>query len=186
MRNTIKDFDNYTAKAPPYLNGLLFVQSGIKDEDIKPVVMWLRRTCESTDGLSFMLITSTHDSRYPIERVCIRSGKAGRPKWIVKGRKAKRHYHGLIINESEANDINDIKESLGTYLSKLKRKRPHLTRHKIMFARTDGLPIVKYMTRQMDESKPYSYGDFNFDYYDNVLYCRYEDDSDNYDNILDF
>lgn len=86
MKITYDDFRQYTQNAPQYSEGLIFVQSGIRKEDVLCMVMWLRRLCQATDGLSFMLITSSYDSKDgKVRKKRIYSGKAGRPKTITEG-----------------------------------------------------------------------------------------------------
>ena len=185
MKLRIDDFEQYTRNAPTYKDGLIFVQSGIEKKDATCWVMWLRRLCKKKEGLSFMFISSSHESRGYIEREVVRTGKAGRPRTNVKGRKAENHCHGLIVNENEETNIEAVKKELQAYCKKLRKRRPNLKQQKISNAWSDGLPIVSYMTRQMNESKPYSFGAFDFAYFDDIRYCKYPDENDNYDNILE-
>jgi len=186
MKYKVRDFEEYTNSAPSYANGLLIIQSGIEDDDVNPMVMKLRRTCDSSAGLSFMLVTSSNDSKKPIYIKKVRNGKRGRPKTIVQGQETDSHFHILIINTCPETDINAIKEELRNYCKCRRKKRPNLKRQKITDAWSEGLPIVSYMVRQMNETKPYTHGTFNFQYFANILYCKYPDEDVNYDNILDF
>lgn len=185
---SIRDCEEYTQKAPTYKNGIVFVQSGIEKEDITDWVMWLRRFCEKYEGLSFMFITSCVDSRQPIYRVWVRTGKAGKPKLKVIGTPVEKHCHCLIVNESDANDIENMKDDLRAISRKRRKRRPNLKRQKITDAWIEGLPIVSYMTRQMNETKPYTFGSFDFKYFDDIRYCKYpeKEECDDYDNILEF
>jgi hypothetical protein len=182
MRISLDHFKDYTSKAPPYLNGLIFVQSGVQKKDINCLVMWLRRMCADTEGLSFMLVTSTHVSKGSVVKKTIRTGKAGRPKTVIQGKKADSHCHGLIINENANNNIDDIKMDLQTYCKKRRDKRPNLKRQKVTEAWQNNLSIVSYMVRQADSI--YRYGDYDFDYFISPYYMPPE--PNNYDNILDF
>lgn len=187
MKLRFNDFEAYTQNAPSYKDGLIFVQSGIEKKDTNCWVMWLRRLCQKNEGLSFMYITSSHDSKGTIEREVVHTGKAGRPKIIVRGKKAENHCHGLIVNENKETNIEEIKKEVQAYSKKLRKRRPNLRRQKVSNVWSDGLPIVSYMTRQMNERKPYTYGTFDFLYFDDIRYCKYHDadTSDNYDNILE-
>jgi len=182
------DVAKYSQNAPPFVNALHIVQSGIIDtkEDVLPIVKKFARLCQSVDGLSFMLITSTHDShdlKHPIERHVIKTGKRGRPKVVTLGTRVEKHYHALFVNENSRNDIDEIKEDLTKYLRLRRKKRPNLKQQKIKTL-TDSLPIVAYMLRQMDEAKPYQSGTFDFAYFDDLRYAKFPDIEDNYDDIL--
>ena len=172
----------YTAKAPPYENGLIFVQSGAEKKDVDSLLMKLRRLCKDNEGLSFRLITSTHESTGYIEKVTVKTGKPGRPKTIVKGKKAVNHCHGVIINESTGTDIYAVKKDLQVYFRKRRQKRSNLKTQKIKDAWQNNLSIIKYMDRQADST--HSYGSFDFDYFLSPYYMPPE--PDNFDNILDF
>ena len=182
MRVSLNDYREYTSNAPPYENGLIFVQSGVEQKDIDCLLMWLRRLCADNEGLSFRLITSTHESKGNIEKVRVHTGKAGRPKTVVKGKQAEKHCHGLIINESEDTDIGEVKKDLQAYCRKRRKKRPNLKTQKITEVWQGNLSIVKYMERQADST--HSYGDFDFGYFESPLYMPPY--NDNFDNILDF
>lgn len=182
------DVAQYTKNAPPFVDALHIVQSGVEDTDldVKPIVKKLHRLCESTEGLSSMLITSTHDShdlKNPLEKEVIRTGKRGRPKVVTLGTKVEKHYHALIVNENSRNDIEAIKEDLTKYLRLRRKKRPNLKQQKIKIL-TDCLPIVAYMLRQMDETKPYQSGTFDFAYFNDLRYARFQDVKENIDDIL--
>lgn len=196
MRIKLTESEKYSADAPKYLNGLIFVQSGTENCDIENTAQWLRRLCKKHDGLSSMLISSNHEAREKIERSVIHTGERGRPKTIVTGSAAVAHVHGAIINENPDTDIEAVKEALTSYCRKRRKKRPNLKQQKIKRAWNEGLPIVSYMTRQMNETKPYMAGNFNFMYYDDIRYCMYpqedndvivtdEEDDDIYDDILE-
>lgn len=188
MEFSLKEIEEYTNNAPSYVNGLIFVQSGIEKEDIKPQVMWLRRLCQKVDGLSFMLITSNHEAKGTVQREIQRTGNVGRPKVIVKGKETDLHFHALIVNQNEDVDIEEVKKDLSHYCKSRRAKRPNLKQQKIKSAWEGGLPIVSYMLRQANEVKPYMYGSFDFLYFNDPRYCKYPDDeaeTDNYDNILE-
>ena len=197
MRIKLTEFEEYSANAPKYLNGLVFVQSGTEEKDIDNTAQWLRRLCKKYDGLSSMLISSNHEAKEEIERKVIHTGERGRPKVIVTGSAAVAHVHGVIINENPDTDIEAVKEALTSYCRKRRKKRSILKQQKIKRAWDNGLPIVSYMTRQMNETKPYLAGNFDFLYHDDIRYCMYpqeenndaivvnEEDDDIYDDILE-
>lgn len=196
MRIKLTESERYSANAPKYQSGLVFVQSGTEKSDIENMAQWLRRLCKKHDGLSSMLISSNHEAKEEIERKVIHTGERGRPKVIVTGSAAVAHVHGAIINENPDTDIEAVKEALTSYCRKRRKKRSDLKQQKIKRAWDDGLPIVSYMTRQMNETKPYMAGDFDFMYYDDIRYCMYpqedndvivtdEEDDDIYDDILE-
>ncbi len=189
MRIYLNDFRKYSENAPKYKDGFIFVQSGVNDADIQSTNMWWRRECQKYEGLSFMMITSTHDSKGKLDRRILYNGKPGRPKVVLTGDPAERHIHGCIINENEETDIKKVKEEWRIRSKKHRKSRPHLKRQKTMDVWSNCLPIISYMTRQMDEVKPYKYGGFDFDFFNDIRYCKYPDDypdeEDNYDNILE-
>lgn len=196
MRIKLTEFEQYSANAPKYLSGLVFVQSGTEKSDIDNMAQWLRRLCKKHDGLSSMLISSNHEAKEEIERKVIHTGERGRPKTIVTGSAAVAHVHGVIINTNPNTDIKAVKKESTSYFRKRRKKRSNLKQQKIKRAWDDGLPIVSYMTRQMNETKPYMAGDFDFMYYDDLRYCMYphedndvivtdEEDDDIYDDILE-
>ena len=92
--------------------------------------------------------------------------------------------------ENAETDINQVKKEWRVHSKKHRKSRPYLKRQKTMDVWSNCLPIVSYMTRQMDEAKPYKYGSFDFAYFNDIRYCKYPDDfpgdEDNYDNILEF
>lgn len=181
--NHYREYANiYTNNAPPYKDGLIFIQSGVEKKDIDCLLMWLRRLCKAKKGLSFLLASSSHESKGTIKRKTIRTGKPGRPKTVVQGKKAEAHIHGLIVNESTDTDIQDVKKDLQVYCKNRRKKRPNLKTQKITEAWQGNLSIVKYMMRQSDSV--HSYGDFDFEYFKSPYYMPPK--PDNYDNILDF
>lgn len=171
----------YTQNAPTYIDGLIFIQSGVEKSDIDALKMRLRRLCADNEGLSFMLITSSHESKGKIKKVTIRTGKPGRPPTVVKGKKAVNHCHGLIVNENISNDIQVIKKVLQTYFKMHRRKRSDLKRPQIMDAWKNNLSIIKYMARQSDET--FRAGTFNFDYFLSEFYMPDDPRENNFDNI---
>lgn len=174
MRISLDDVRKYTDSAPLYKDGLIFVQSGVEKKDVDCLLMWLRRLCTDNDGLSFTLITSTHESKGRIEKAKVKTGKVGRPKTVVRGTKAEKHCHGLIINENEDTNISEVKEKLQDYCKKRRKKRPNLKTQKIMNVWQGNLSIVKYMERQADST--HSFGNFDFDYFKSSYYSPpYED-----------
>ena len=106
------DIKKYTDNAPSYIDGFIFVQSGLQKEDEACLDRKLRRICDDYEGLSFLLIISTTESKGNIVKVKIRTGKAGRPKIVVQGKVAEKHCHGLIVNENPDNDIDDIRKQV--------------------------------------------------------------------------
>jgi hypothetical protein len=177
---TLQEFERYTRDAPKYKDGLIFVQSGIEKEDTTCLVMWLRRLCQNTDGLSYMLVTSSHDSKDAIEKEVIHTGKVGRPRTVVHGSDSEKHCHGLIVNESDSVCIDEVKDRLSAYCKKRRKKRASLKRQKTMPLK--GMQIVSYMNRQSDSE--YKYGSFDFDYFKDIRFCDYPEE--NLDNILEF
>ena len=175
MKFTLREIEKYTENAPQYIAGLCFVQSGIETADIKPMVMWLRRKCADNEGLSYLLVTSSHDSKKRIERGIIRTKKRGRPKMFIKGTNTERHFHGLLISTNDSLDMSAIKNSLADYCKRRRKRRPNLRQQKVTETYKNGLPIISYMYRQMDEVKPYRSGNFDFGYFNNYLYGKYPD-----------
>lgn len=181
MRITLADCINYSKDAPTYNNGFMFEQSGTEREDVTCLVMWLRRLCRRYDGLSYLLVTSSHVSTGNIKRKTVKTGKVGRPKRIIVGKPSCNHVHGLIISEAEETDFKTVKKEFSDYCTKRRKKRPKLKRQKVVDVWKNSLPIIKYMHRQADSI--FKYGTFDFDYFTDVRYMVYED---NFDNILDF
>ena len=149
--------------APIYYDGLLIRQSGIKDEDVECLLTQLRRLCKKYKGLSFMLVSSTTKSDKRDNRIPLYTGKAGRPKRIVKGIKVGQHIHCLIISENEDIDASFIKKEIVRYLRNRMKKRPNLKQYDTTPVWKDGLPIVKYMSNQADSM--HFGGDFDFKYF---------------------
>lgn len=186
MRIKLTEFEEYSANAPKYQSGLVFVQSGTEKSDIENMAQWLRRLCKKHDGLSSMLISSNHEAKEEIERKVIHTGERGRPKVIVTGSAAVAHVHGCIVNTNPDTNIEAIEKDWLSYSRKIRKRRPDLKQQKTTRAWDGGLPIVSYMTRQMNETKPYMAGDFDFLYFDDIRYCHYPDDTEsNYDDILE-
>ena len=176
------DIKEYTDNAPPYIDGFIFVQGGLYAEDEKCLDRKLRRLCDDYEGLSFLLIISTHESKGNIVKVKIKTGKPGRPKTVVEGKVVEKHCHGLLINENPDTDIDDVREELNKYFKKRRAKRPNLKQQKTKEVWQNNLSIVKYMDRQSDNT--HTYGGFDFDYFRNPYYMP--DPPTNYVDILDF
>lgn len=170
MKITYNDFEQYTKNAPQYSDGLIFVQSGTYKKDILCLVMWLRRLCQATEGLSFMLITSSYDSKDgKIRKTQLHSGKVGRPKIIIDGTLIENHIHGLLVSENPNIEIESIREDLKRYCTRRRKRRSNLRQQKV--TKLDGMHIVSYMDRQ--SISEYKYGSFDFDYFKDVRYCKY-------------
>ena len=169
MRFAKQDIVYCVNNAPSFENGLIIVQSGVEQKDIDSLVTWLRRLCGKTSGISFLLIVSTHDSEGCFS-LTVHTGKAGRPKRIIKGKRAVPHYHCLIINVSKGTSIEAIKCKVSHYLNNRRSKRTNLKRQKIQ--RIEEMFFVKYMLRQADST--YRGGTFDFDYFTNDLYISCE------------
>ncbi len=183
MRVNIDEFRDYTNKAPCYVNGIAFVQSGIEKEDVNCLLMWLRRLCDDYKGLSFELVTSTHKSKGTIKKVVVRTGKAGRPKTFIQGEETEGHFHGVIINENEDNDIKEIKKHFQHYCKKRREKRSNLKRQKTIDVWKNNLSIVEYMERQADSR--HRYGSFDFKYFNCIYYMPEDPRTRDYFNILE-
>lgn len=168
MKIRVSDYKDYYSTAPLYENGLILVQSGIEQKDIDCFVTWLRRYISKHKDISFLLVISTHESKGYIEKVTIRNGKVGKPRTVVKGKKAEKHIHLLIVNTNADNSIDNIKKELKTYCTKRRCKRANLKRQKIQDL--NGMFIVKYMYRQADST--YRGGAFDFDYFADERYCN--------------
>lgn len=179
MKITYNDFEQYTKNAPQYSDGLIFVQSGTHKKDVLCLVMWLRRLCQATEGLSFMLITSSFDSKDGnLRKTLLHSRKVGRPKMTVKGTLLDNHIHGLLVSQNSDIDIKSLSDDLKRYCNKRRKKRTNLRQQKVK--KLDGMHIVSYMDRQ--SISEYKYGSFDFDYFKDVRYCKYPEE-DNLDNI---
>lgn len=169
MRFAKQDIVYCVNNAPSFQNGLIIVQSGVEQKDIDSLVTWLRRLCSKTSGISFLLVVSSHESSGCFS-VSVHTGKAGKPKRIIKGKEAVPHYHCLIINVSKETSIEAVKCQISRYLNKRRSKRTNLKRQKIQ--RVEEMFFVKYMHRQAD--KTYRSGTFDFDYFLNDLYISYK------------
>lgn len=175
MQIDLKKLDEYVKNAPPYINGLTFVQSFVDDKDVEECVEEcvesyvnclndkLRGMCDKYKGISFIFVMSDKKSDINIYKRTIKTGKRGRPKKITVGTKTNNHCHGLIVNQSEEINIKDVKKDLAKYLRKQKEKHKYLKQQKIKYIWSDGLPIVSYMDRQSNHKR--KYGDFDFDYF---------------------
>lgn len=170
MKITVNDIVQYSENSPTCVNGLEFVQSGYEWNDVRALYDWGQRLCKKTNGLSFLLCYSTHNSKDgKLNRKVIRTGKRGRPKTVVTGTEVKPHIHGLFVNENLEIDIKQVKTALTTYCQKSRRRRPHLSRQKS--ACITGLQIIPYGCNQAD--KLLSCGSYDFDYFKDL---RYNDD----------
>ena len=162
---TYAQIEEYTRRfleeAPPYTDGLLFRQSAptLDDLGVDALLMWLRRLCESEEGLSVYFVVSTHKSNSRLKRAILHTkGKAGKPKKIVRGDRAVPHIHGLVISTVG----NVPRDKIANYLRKRRKKRPCL-RQADMKSAWGTLPVVSYMRAQADSE--HIIGDFDFMYY---------------------
>lgn len=146
MTIALQEFLNYSLNAPKYHDGLVFVQSGTDEKDVTAMNMWLRRYCQKHKGLSFMLVSSSTDSK---------DGTAAGP-----------HIHGLLINEEPREKIEEARKSFTKYCQKRRKKRPGLKQQQTKLL--NGMSIVQYMDRQCDSER--TYGDFDFDYFKDARY----------------
>lgn len=159
----------YVQSAPVYKSGVQFVQSGVTDSDVMATLMWLRRK-NRKDNTSFLLCDSSTDS-IGCDSEYIKTGKRGRPKKTVLGKKVGRHIHGILISQDQSADA--IKNDLTEYIQKRRKRNSTLKQQKV--SELNQMYIVKYITRQADHI--YQSNDFDFDYFNNDLYFTpYEDD----------
>jgi hypothetical protein len=188
MRFRLTDFikicAEYVANAPTFDSALEFVQSGVSNEDITALKMWLRRY--KNYEISFYLADSSTDAK-GCKKIVIKTGKAGRPKTQVKGKKVGRHIHGLIISTSKNTDIKAVKNDLNTYCNKRRKKNQKLKQQKISII--NDMFLAKYFNRQSDHE--YRGGvTFDFDYFKDeryfIPYKENEQNANNLNNILDF
>lgn len=158
--------------APKYEAGIQFVQSGINDKSVHSLNMWLSRMAKKNDGVSYLLCDSEHDSHQYIEKTVVKTGKPGRPKTEIKGRKIGRHVHGVIISENPVNNLEAVKKNLQHYLHKRKKNNAELKQAKVTSLNvSEPLFLIQYMDRQ--SAHVYRGGDFDFDYYLNPFYFDY-------------
>lgn len=168
MQDYYRDCEDYIANAPPF-TGIQFVQSGVETSDVKALLMWLRRKTESEE-LSFMLCDST--TKEPWYESSVRTGRRGRPKRKIIGKKTVRHVHCMLGGSDSSIDIKQLKNTTHNYLKKRRTKRKNLRQEKI--SEVNEMFLVGYQHKQADHE--YRGGDFDFDYFLSAWYYRPNDD----------
>ena len=160
----LENCENYIQNAPQFY-GIQFVQSGVESQDVKALLMWLRRLSEKQE-LSFLLCDST--TEHACSRAVIRTGKRGRPRTKVIGDSAVRHVHGMIGSSDSEIDIKDLQKTTSEYLKARQKKRKNLKQRKV--SKVTDMFYPKYIHKQADHE--YSAGDFDFEYFYSEWYYR--------------
>ena len=163
MQYSLCFINDWYAKAPKYSYGLCAVQSGYEEKDINAFNLWLREYCGSHEGMSFLMVVSTHEGRRSLRRK-IKTDKRGRPRTEVIGPETARHIHLLLISTAHIDTQEATQKALTAYFRKRRKKRPNLNQQRIIQAHEKDLSIVPYMMRQADQVR--RYGTFDFEYYD--------------------
>ena len=176
------EIERINANRPKYYGGIIFAQSGIEEKDVNCLNTFLRRLCNNSEGLSFVLVSSSTKSKdCHSKKICTK--KVGRPKRVIVGQKCTPHIHCLVISQNANISSKHLKDAVKPYLSKRSNKRANIKQHKIKSAWLDALPIYSYMLKQADTVR--RYGDFDFDYYDKYGMFINHRDNENYFNISD-
>lgn len=112
MRFTLKSyFDYYRLRANCY--SIEIYQRPLTEHDFLVIAEKMKYYCRK-NGDSWFAIYSTTDSKTARQKV-VRTGKRGRPKKFVKGKKIEGHTHNIIIgtrDKSAYSTAQKIKKSI--------------------------------------------------------------------------
>ena len=120
MRFKITDYNVYY-KLYANCYSIHIYQSPLSKHDFKNIIVQKIRYHCRKGGFSWLAVYSTTDSK-TARSAAVRTGRRGRPKKIIQGKKEDGHIHNIIIGTKERSarsTVHEIKDSLD---KKYKRK----------------------------------------------------------------
>lgn len=166
MRFSFLDIRKYTDSAPHYEDSCSMVVSGVNDKDVNALRVFLQNETKKLPSFAWLMADSTTESYGYCEKCVKRSGKVGRPKTIVEGKKVGRHVHILGVSLTTETDLNRVRNDFKKNINRRKEKHPNLKQPKTKPC--DSMNYIAYMTRQADHL--YSSTNFDWEYFDFYMY----------------
>lgn len=129
-------------------------KQGITLDGYYKIVSLMRYLCKK-NNISFLCVLSTTDSLFAISYF-EKSGKRGRPKRKVNGRKVAAHVHTAVIGTAEKSAFSVCQE----ICKRLKNKHRISAKTVSKGREQHAYNFVKYLFNQADITR--SYGEFDF------------------------
>lgn len=144
--------------------------------DTKAIIQKLARMRkEKYKNLLWYVGLSNHDSRGNIHKVTQHTGKVGRPKIVVRGKKTNTHMHIFLMSCCKSDNIQPEADELITFIKRRNKKYNSLKQHKS--SKVFGCGYISYVNRQSGHI--FKTSGYDFDYFINPMY----DDSLNCNNF---
>lgn len=158
---TLSDIQNYSLNAPHYEDACSMVVSGGNDTDVNALRVYLQNITKKAPDFAWLMVDSTTDSNF-CERISLKTGKVGRPKTIVKGKKIGRHVHVIGVSLSNNINLSQTRKQFNDYIRKRRKKHPNLKQPKTQPC--NSMRYIPYMIKQANHV--YSSSNYNWKYFD--------------------
>lgn len=160
-RMTFKDIEKmYTLDAKLYAVNVYYPKEGLTQQDKNSMLNTLHRYRGKHPYVSFLYIESTTGNVKG--RRTIKTGKPGRPKKVVKGKKVAPHVHIAAIGTEDRSAYTYVEEVKKAINKRFQRKEPYTKRCKRESKgnRMHAVNYISYCLEQADLRR--TAGDFDF------------------------
>ena len=172
MKITVDDIRRYTRNAPEHSRGnFQIVLSGReKNTNLLPeataIRQFLARQRKIFPQLLWYVGVSKTESRGYCAKTSIKTGNKGRPRIIVKGRRAIPHLHIFLMTRKKDTSAEPTFENLKKFIIKRRLRFPNTKTPK--FSKVHGCGMVPYIYRQSEHI--FATPDFDFAYFRSPYY----------------
>ena len=172
MKITVDDIRRYTRNAPEHSRGnFQIVLSGReKNTNLLPeataIRQFLARQQKIFPEILWFMGLSKTDSRGYCIKTSIKTGLKGRPRIMVRGRRAIPHLHIFLLSRSKTISAEPSFENLKKFIIKRRLRFPNTKTPK--FSKVHGCGMIPYIYRQSEHI--FATPDFDFAYFCSPYY----------------
>ena len=172
MEITIADLQHFTRNAPEHSehNFQVVLSARQKDTNLLPeataIRQFLARQRKIFPQLLWYVGVSKTESRGYCAKTSIKTGNKGRPRIIVKGRRAIPHLHIFLMTRKKDTSAEPTFENLKKFIIKRRLRFPNTKTPK--FSKVHGCGMIPYIYRQSEHI--FATPDFDFAYFCSPYY----------------
>lgn len=172
MKITVDDIRRYTLSAPEHSehNFQIVLSARQKDTNLLPeataIRQFLARQRKIFPEILWFMGLSQTDSRGYCIKTSIKTGLKGRPRIMVRGRRAIPHLHIFLLSRSKTISAEPSFENLKKFIIKRRLRFPNTKTPK--YSKVHGCGFVPYIYRQSEHI--FATPDFDFAYFCSPYY----------------
>lgn len=172
MKITVDDIRRYTRNAPEHSqdNFQIVLSAREKNTNLLPeataIRQFLARQRKNFPQLVWYMGLSQTDSHGYCVKTAIKTGNKGRPRIMVRGRRAIPHLHIFLMSRKKDTSAEPTFENLKKFIIKRRLRFPNTKTPK--YSKVHGCGMVPYIYRQSEHI--FATPDFDFNYFRSPYY----------------